>query len=160
MEYAIQIVTGLEATHEKGIVHRDLKSANIMVSTKDQIKAMDFGLAKLPLASFVTGEASTMGTVACRSPEQARGRRVDHRSDLWSLGVVLYELLAGELPFRDDQNRSLGSSHADLVIWRSRRAPGRFGCGWIAFPEPCCANHRFAGGNYNFGGDRFRFGNL
>jgi serine/threonine-protein kinase len=109
IEYALQIVAGLQAAHEKGVIHRDIKSANLMVTPKGQIKIMDFGLAKLSDSSLLTKENSTMGTVAYMSPEQARGRKVDHRTDLWSFGVVLYEMLAGDLPFRGD--------HPQVVIY-------------------------------------------
>ncbi|MGH7599429.1 MAG: protein kinase domain-containing protein [bacterium] len=109
LDWAIQIASGLEAAHEKGVIHRDIKSANVMITTKGQIKIMDFGLARLPDSSLLTDEKSTMGTVAYMSPEQARGRKVDHRTDLWSFGVVLYEMLAGDLPFRGD--------HPQVVIY-------------------------------------------
>ena len=102
---AIQIAEGLEAAHEKGIVHRDIKSGNIMLTSKGQVKIMDFGLAKLPGQIKITREGSTPGTAAYMSPEQARGEEVDSRADIWSFGVVLYEMLTGQLPFKGDADK-------------------------------------------------------
>jgi serine/threonine protein kinase len=100
LEIAKSIASGLQSAHEKGIIHRDIKSSNIMVTGDGKVKIMDFGLAKVTGSAMITKENSTLGTLAYMSPEQAQGKKADHRSDLWSFGVVLYELLTGELPFK------------------------------------------------------------
>jgi len=121
LEIAINIVDGLQAAHAKGIVHRDIKPANIFLVEKGSAKILDFGLAKLtrqeqqvadvlaesslrtrmdvPQGALLTGPGSSIGTVAYMSPEQARGEELDARSDLFSLGIVLYEMCTGVLPF-------------------------------------------------------------
>jgi len=105
--YAIQTGEALQEAHSKGVVHRDVKPENIMVNTKDQIKVMDFGLAKLKGSLKLTKTSSTIGTLAYMAPEQIEGREVDARSDIFSFGIVLYEMLTGHRPFRGDQEGSV-----------------------------------------------------
>jgi len=102
LDIGIQICEGLTMAHEKGLVHRDIKSDNIMVNPRGQVKIMDFGLAKLKGAVGLTDTGSTLGTAAYMSPEQASGEEVDQRSDVFSFGVVLFEILTGKLPFRGE----------------------------------------------------------
>jgi Tol biopolymer transport system component len=99
LDIAIQAAQGLQAAHEKSIVHRDIKSANILLTHRNEVKITDFGLARFENRTQFTKTGLTLGTPAYMSPEQAMGQAVDRRSDIWSLGVVLYEMVAGRLPF-------------------------------------------------------------
>jgi len=100
VDIALQVAEGLAAAHEKGIIHRDIKADNIMVRPDGRVQIMDFGLAKLEGVSSLTKEGSTVGTTSYMSPEQIQGLATDQRTDIFAFGVVLYEMLARELPFR------------------------------------------------------------
>ena len=107
LSFAIQIGEALQEAHAHGIVHRDVKPENIMVNTKNQIKVMDFGLAKLKGSLKLTKTSSTVGTLAYMAPEQIQGEAVDARGDIFSFGIVLYEMLTGHLPFRGEHEAAM-----------------------------------------------------
>lgn len=112
VDVARQIAQGLDKAHSLGIVHRDIKSRNVMVSTEGHVSILDFGVALLPGAERLTAAGQAVGTPSYMSPEQCTNQPVDHRTDIWSLGVVLFELLTGRLPFRRDHPAA--TAHAIL----------------------------------------------
>jgi serine/threonine protein kinase/Flp pilus assembly protein TadD len=126
--YAAQIAAGLAAAHKKGIVHRDIKSSNIMITDEGKVKIMDFGLAKIGRGIHSTNAGTTMGTTAYMSPEQVKGDEVDFQTDIWSFGVVLYEMLTGKLPFWNEYEQAviylILNQEPDSVLSIKKDIPG------------------------------------
>ena len=107
LEIARQIALGLEAAHEKGVVHRDIKPGNVIVDEKGHVTVMDFGLALLTEGSRLTRFDTTVGTAAYMSPEQIQGMEVDDRTDIWAFGCVLYEMVSGQRSFKGVYDKAL-----------------------------------------------------
>src|SRR5215211_1824066 len=132
VELAIQVCAALAAAHAQGLVHRDIKPANVLVGPDGQVKVTDFGIVKAAAATTLTGTGTVLGTAAYLSPEQAQGHPVDARSDLYSLGCVLYELLCGSPPFGS------GADHAPVAVATRHlyQPAGRGGRTHRAAPRP------------------------
>ncbi len=107
LDIAIKIAQGLSSAHAKQEIHRDIKPANIIITNNNEVKIIDFGLARLAGQTRLTTESTAIGTIAYMSPEQARGEKVDHRTDIWSLGVLLFEMISGQLPFKSDYDQAI-----------------------------------------------------
>jgi serine/threonine protein kinase/Flp pilus assembly protein TadD len=123
-----EVAAGLSKAHAAGIIHRDIKASNIIVDHEFRPKILDFGLAAIQDSEMLTKTGSTLGTISYMSPEQAQGREVDHRSDLFSLGIVLYELIAGRTPFRRNNDAAtlqaiINESPEPLARYKSDVSP-------------------------------------
>jgi eukaryotic-like serine/threonine-protein kinase len=115
LDICVQACAGLQAAHERGIVHRDIKPANLMLTKQGQVKVMDFGLAQVSDRTRLTKSGISVGTPAYMSPEQAQGQSADRRTDTWSIGVVLYEMVTGKVPFRGENEAAVARAILDVT---------------------------------------------
>src|SRR5262245_9556943 len=113
-DVAVQMLRGLAKAHARGIIHRDIKPANVFITVDGVVKLLDFGIAKLADVSLTGPASRPLGTVAYMSPEQAHGTPVDHRTDLWSVGAVLYEMLSGRRPYPRGVPGATAEAHASV----------------------------------------------
>jgi len=127
LEIGIQVCDGLQAAHEKGITHRDIKPSNILIDSYGRARIVDFGLASVMGSDHLTKTGSTLGTIGYMSPEQVRGDKVDHRTDLFSFGVALYEMITGHAPFKADSEaatlHAIMSTKPELLARFRREVP-------------------------------------
>jgi serine/threonine protein kinase/tetratricopeptide (TPR) repeat protein len=127
IEIGIQVCEGLQAAHEKGITHRDIKPSNILIDSHGRARIVDFGLASVAGSNHLTKTGSTLGTIGYMSPEQVRGEQVDHRTDLFSFGVVLYEMITGHAPFKADSEaatlHAITNSKPEILARFRREVP-------------------------------------
>jgi len=107
LDVVIQVIRGLIKAHNSGIIHRDIKPSNIIITDTEEVKIIDFGLAKLIGHTSLSKNKKTLGTIAYMSPEQANSMKVDHRTDIWSLGIVLYKIITGKLPFYGEYEQAI-----------------------------------------------------
>lgn len=133
MEVIADVCAALDFSHRNGIVHRDVKPANIMINRAGAVKVMDFGIARAisDASSPMTQTAAVIGTAQYLSPEQARGEQVDARSDVYSLGCVLFEILTGEPPFKGDSPVAVAYQTFVKIRRRRRRSIPTFRASWI-----------------------------